>query len=172
MINFGFQSGGGGGSTPVVLPYGSYFNRLDQNCALANRPQAMELNSSFFEQFVSIQNDLSGNPTQITVAETGIYNIQFSAQIRKSAGGGTQDIDIWLSKNNVDEPFSATKLTLANNGHYVVGAWNWFVQLNAGEFAEIIWSVTDLSVYLEADSTHVPAIPSLITTICRVDGNS
>ena len=172
MINFGFQSGGGGSSTPILLPYGQYFNRLDQNCVLANTPQAMVLNSSFFEYLVSIGIDGLGNPTQITVAETGIYNIQFSAQITKSAGGGSEDIDIWLSKNNVDESYSATKLTLANNGHYVVGAWNWFVQLNAGEFAQIIWSVTDLSVYLEADPTHKPEIPSLITTICRVDGNS
>jgi hypothetical protein len=37
---------------------------------------------------ITIVNDVSGDPTEITFSSTGIYNIQFSAQLKKRGGGG------------------------------------------------------------------------------------
>lgn len=108
----------------------------------------------------------------INVSQNGMYNVQFSFQIVKTSGGGSEDIYIYLKKNGSAIPDTATKLTLANNGHYAVAAWNFFVDLLTGENVQLAWYATAATVVLQADSTPVPgvvpAIPSVIVTINKV----
>lgn len=49
--------------------------------------------------------------SRITLANAGIYNIQFSAQIDKS-DAGNDDIDIWLAKNGANVSWTNTSQTL------------------------------------------------------------
>ena len=60
------------------------------------------------------------NNTKITFANTGIYNLQFSAQIIKTQGGTAEDVYIWFRTNGQDVPNSNTKLTLANNNQFII----------------------------------------------------
>jgi hypothetical protein len=55
-----------------------------------------------------------------------------------------------------------------------VAAWNFFVDLEAGQYAEIMWSVNGTGVdcfYTGTQSSPTrPATPSLIVTVNEVDG--
>lgn len=151
--------------------YGSWFDSTTQT-AIANTPKAMEYNTPEFNLGVSIVNDTFGRPTEITVVNEGIYNVQFSAQTFRSAGGTIEKLWIWLRKNGIDVPYSSTQLTFKNNTEYQVSAWNFFVPLLAGENCQIMWAVTDIRIELVTIpptlSPIVPDTPSVLLSVTRL----
>jgi hypothetical protein len=155
-------------SAPAPV-YGSFYD-MNTFSTLGSVEEFMEFSSSAGSSDVSIVNNGLGNPTQITVAQTGTYNIQFSAQLTKT-GGTVADVNIYFKKNGVNVGGSNTIVTLANNNHYVVAAWNIFIQLNAGQYAEIVWYTTNANVQLTSIPVAVPpvdTVPSVILTVNKV----
>jgi len=168
----------GSGSEPtwvtpayVVPSYGSFYDTTTQT-TVGNENLAMKFNTTDTSSTsgFSITNDTLGRPTRITSTVTGIYNVQFSAQLHKTSTGPAQQVYIWFRVNNVDIPNSATVLTLANNGDFLVAAWNFYTPLTAGQYVEIMWRATASNIELQRNTTipSVPGIPSVIATIEKV----
>lgn len=110
--------------------------------------------------------------SMIQVANSGVYNIQFSAQLEKTSAN-KEDVDIWFRKNNVDVPWSATTIVVEGSSEKQVAAWNIFLSMDTNEFAEIVWHTADTNVKAVAvsgitDPVH-PSIPSIILTVNNVD---
>jgi len=109
---------------------------------------------------------------KFTVSSGGTYNFQFSLQLDKLQGGSSENIDIWLSKNNVDVDWSNTRLTLANNNSLLVAAWNLVIDLNANDYLELKINVTSSEIILRSitsiTSPNRPSIPSAIITVVQV----
>lgn len=151
--------------------YGSWYDSLTQS-AVVNTPTAMRYNTPDFNNGVTVVNDAFGNPTKITVASASVYNVQFSAQTYRTAGGTTEKLWIWLRINGIDVPYSSTQLTFKNNTEYQVQSWNFFVPLGAGENCQIMWAVTDIRIQLVTIvPTLVPIVPntpSVILTVTRL----
>lgn len=113
--------------------------------------------------------------SKITVVKDGLYNIQFSAQFANT-DASEYDADIWLSVNDVDVANSNTQITVpkkhgAVNGH-CVAAWNWFIELRGGDYAEIRWRAENSALFIEYIGTQTapirPAVPSVIATVSFV----
>jgi hypothetical protein len=160
-------------STPTYLTpvYGSFYDVTNQT-TLGAAFELMRFNSIDFSSFgVSIVNDGLGDPTEITFTVTGVYNIQFSAQLEKT-GGTAATVYIYLVKNGTIVPNSNTAITLANNNHLVVAAWNFFVDISAlPTYYQIGWYSTSADVQLHYDATPVvglTSIPSVILTVNKV----
>jgi hypothetical protein len=154
----------GPANTPQLerLRYGSFYDTTDQTAAVINTAYAMTFNSTDITQGVYI-----GTPTSRVYVDThNVYNIQFSAQFVNTAGG-THNVWVWLRKNGTDVANSATTLRLQGNNAEAVAAWNFLLDMNAGDYFELMWEVSDLAVALFADpATAVhPAIPSVILTV-------
>lgn len=119
---------------------------------------------------VSITTD-GTNLTNITLANAGVYNIQFSAQLDKTGGGGVAaDVYIWLRKNGVDVSETNTRITLQGANTYTVAAWNFFVTAAAGDKFQIMWASSDANaaiVYI-SPVAYGPVIPSVILTVNQV----
>jgi hypothetical protein len=144
------------------LRYGSFYDTTDQTAALANTAYAMTFNSTDITNGVYI-----GSPTSRVYVDTvNLYNIQFSAQLINTAGGA-HNIWIWLRKNGTDVANSATTLRLQGNNTELVAAWNYLLSMNAGDYFELMWEVSDTSVSLFHDvATAIhPDIPSVILTV-------
>lgn len=114
--------------------------------------------------------------SHLVVPNTGIYNLQFSAQF-KNVENAQHDVTIWFRINGVDVPNSATQVTIparksAGIFGYGVTAWNIFLDMTAGQYAEIVWVPTIATLTLEALpaslSPAYPAIPSVIATMNQV----
>ncbi|MBU6287588.1 MAG: hypothetical protein KGS10_05445 [Chloroflexi bacterium] len=150
--------------------YGSFYDTTDQVAASANTPYAMQLNSTAEYNGVTIANNGSGNPTRITFANAGTYNIQFSAQLHDDGGGGGggHHAYIWLALDGVDVAESNTRVDVANASPYVVAAWNWIVTVTANQYAEIMWQVSSTALRIERDTTPTPDIPSVIATAQQI----
>jgi len=151
---------------------GSFYDTTTQTTA-GNENLAVKFNNTDLTctSGFSIVNDISGNPTQITAANTGIYNLQFSAQLNRTSGGGAAQTYFWIRINGVDVPETAGTLTLANNGDLLMAAWNYFLPLTAGQNVQLMWrsSVSTIRIlYNTSLYPTIPHIPSVIATICQV----
>jgi proline racemase len=146
--------------------FGSFYSTVDQASLGANLANKMTYNTTAISNGVSIVSN-----SRITIANAGIYNIQFSAQLDKT-DSGDDVVDIWLCKNTNLVDYSNTQTTLVGNNGKHVAAWNFFVNAAAGDFFEICWTSADASVFLNyvaAQTTPTrPAIPSVILTVNRV----
>ena len=144
--------------------YGSFYDTTTQNVVGVNTYQPVRLNTTDLSNQVSI-----ANSSHIVVANSGVYNIQFSLQIDKSQGSGAH-IFIWLSKNGVDVPNSATELAVQGTSSEIVAAWNFVVSASANDYYELMWSSTDDHIQIKARNASgvVPAIPSIILTVVSV----
>lgn len=157
---------GGGISTHI---FGSFYDTTTQTVA-SGAVKAMELNTTDISGGVTIANNTLGRPTRITVNTTGVYNIQFSAQLNRETGGNTKQIDIWLRANELDVPWSNTGLNVQANAKKLVAAWNFFVSLTAGQYAEIMWTQDDaIDILASPAGPNFPETPSIIVTVNKVN---
>ena len=112
--------------------------------------------------------------SQITIANPGVYNIAFSAQMVKNSGNTATHIHIWLAQNGVSVPISASQIGFPSNSVYVVPAWNFFFKTTvANEYVQLKWeinsNVDNAIVMTSAVATgNIPAIPGLIVTVNQV----
>ena len=145
--------------------HGSYFDTTTQTNPVANAVNLFKYNSLVTEQAVT-----RGNPTsKIYVAQTGVYNFQFSAQLDKT-GGAASAVYIWPRINGVNLPDSATKIVIDGPNSEIVAAWNFVLVLQANDYFELAWESSDTNVVIPyvAATGNIPAIPSIILTVVWV----
>ena len=145
--------------------HASYYDTTTQT-----NPVADAVNLFTYDSIVSEFQIRRGSPTSsIFIASTGIYNIQFSAQLDKT-GGGASNVYIWLRVNGQNVPYSATKIVIDGPNNEVVPAWNFLLDLKAGDYFELAWQSPDTAVVIlaEPESGNIPAIPSIILTMTYV----
>ena len=150
--------------TPQLIRhrYGSFFDTTTQTAAAINTPYAMTFNSTDYSQGVT-----RGTPTsRIYVDTLNTYNIQFSAQVNTTVSTD-QLLWIWLRKNGVDVPASAGQVRTKGNGDASIAAWNYLLEMNQGDYFELMWAADDVGVQLQAfaASAFHPSIPSVILTV-------
>lgn len=144
--------------------YGSFYSLTDLQTTI-NTPTPIPVDITDLSNDVSVVAN-----TRVTVARTGIYNLQFSSQIHHRGGGGSgEQIDIWLAKNGVAEPNTATRMIVPNS-RYMVAAWNFFIPLTAGQHVELIYYTDNANIVIEhvPSSGVIPAVPSTILTMTQV----
>ena len=156
----------------LEFPYGAFSSDQDQT-ATANTATLMTLNTTDFASGVSISS------SKITVANAGIYNLQFSTQFQNT-DTAFQDVYIWLRQNGVDIPGSTGFVSIPNkhagtDGHSIVG-WNYFLNMAVNDYVEIYWSVPNVAVtiqHLPASGTPTkPSTQSVVATLSFVSNLS
>ena len=160
------SSGGAG----IRLPYGAFSDFTSQTTT-ANTATLMALNTTDFSNTVTL---VTGS--KLTVANAGIYNLQFSVQVQ-NAGNAPHDIFIWLKQNGTDIVGSTGKVGLParkNPGdpfHDIKG-WNYFLSMSAGDYVQIYWSTTNADVtiqtYAASGTPTKPSTASVVATLSFV----
>jgi hypothetical protein len=152
-------------------PYGAFQDGTDQIAANTTTAYPITFDTTDFSNGVTLSNS-----SRLNVTDSGIYNIQFSLQLANDTNT-SQDIDIWFRKNgtNIDKSNSRYGLAprkSAGDPYHVISALNFFVELNANDYVEIVWRTSDVGAYIEhyvASSTPTrPSIPSAIATMSFV----
>jgi len=109
--------------------------------------------------------------SKITFQNSGVYNIQFSAQFDKT-DAGDDATEIWFAKNGIPLSDSNTTIMLHGNNSKEVAAWNYMLPLNSGDYIQIVWhsNDTDMRLLYQTSGTNPtrPAIPSVIVTAHQV----
>ena len=114
--------------------------------------------------------------TKITVDNTGIYNLQFSAQLDRTTTG-TNIVTIWFAYTGSNIANSATDITITGGSgtNPIVASWNYVLPMSASSYIEIYWSHDDNQddkVEIKAVGTRSgpvrPAVPSIIATLTQI----
>jgi hypothetical protein len=149
--------------------FGSFYDTTSQT-GNANIVLTMNVgNSDPWNNGVSITNG-----SKITIANPGVYNIAFSAQMVKNSGNSATHAHIWLSQNGTDVPISASQVGFPSNSIYYVPAWNFFFKTTAAnEYVQLKWEINSnvnnaVSIQSQTAVGTIPAIPGLIVTVNQV----
>jgi hypothetical protein len=107
--------------------------------------------------------------SDIVITTSGTYKVLASVQCDKTTGGGAGDLEMWVSRNGIAVPNSATRIQINQNTESLM-AVEWFLDIPAGVSLSISLysSTTGLQALAVPASAPVPAIPSIITTILRI----
>ena len=156
--------------------YGSFFDTGTVNLT-ANQTKAIPLRVTDFSNGVSIDLDTLNSPTRIRFHNSGKYNIAFSLQLEKSDSGS--DIStIWICKGSgsgtcSNVSWSATDIYLVGNAARQVAAWNFFVNVDANDYFQLLiapGTSTATSIVTSAAQSNPtrPEIPSTILTVNQI----
>jgi hypothetical protein len=160
------------GGALLQFPHGAFSSDQDQTTT-ANTATLMTLNTTDFSN-----GGVTIASSKITVEIAGTYNLQFSTQFQNT-DNQIQDISIWLRQNGTDIPGSTGYVSIparksaaaGEEAHEIIG-WNYYVELNAGDYIEIWWSATLASVTIQAYPASIspvrPSTQSVVATLSFV----
>jgi len=157
------SSGGAG----IRLPYGAFSDFTSQT-AVANTATLMALDTTDFSNSVTL---VTGS--KLTVANAGIYNLQFSAQLQ-NLDNAPQDVFIWLKQNGTDIVGSTGKVGMparksAGVPFHDIKGWNYFLSMSAGDYVQIYWSTTNAAVTIETyAASGTPTKPSTASVVATL----
>jgi hypothetical protein len=152
-------------------PHGAFQDSTDQTAANTTTAYAVTFNTTDFSNGVTI-----ASGSRITVADAGIWNLQFSIQFTNTTNA-SQDVDVWFRVNGTNVANSNSRFGFAprkgvGDPFHIIAAMNYFVSLNATDYVEIMWRTTDTGVSIEqyaaGTSPTRPTIPSAIVTMSFV----
>jgi hypothetical protein len=156
------------------LPYGAFQDSTDQTAASTTVAYPITFNTTDFSNGVTLSNS-----SRLNVANSGLYNLQFSIQFKNTTSSG-QDVDIWFRKNGTDIPNSNSRFHPparkgSSDPSHIIAALNFFVDMAANDYIEIMWRTENTGVNIEHFGTSTsptrPAVPSVITTMNLVGGS-
>lgn len=142
--------------------YGSFYSTATQTAAVINTATAITYNTTDLSVGVRIGTTTS----QVIVDTEGIYNFQTSIQL-DSTVATDEEFYIWFRLNGADVTDSASQVRVQGNNAEVFVALNYFFNLKANDYVELMYSVSNLGVQLLASGPVAPhpGIPSVILTV-------
>jgi hypothetical protein len=158
-----------------TAPYGAFQDSTDQTAASTTVAYPMTFNTTDFSNGVYLSNS-----SRLNARNAGIYNVQFSVQLQNT-DNAQHTVDIWFRKNGTDITASNSMFTVparksASIYGHLIGAINYFVELVANDYVEIVWRTESTTVSIEQLPTQTsptrPATPSVIATMQYVAPNS
>jgi hypothetical protein len=159
---------GPSGGTYLNTPYGAFQDSTDQVAANTTTAYAITFNTTDYTNAITLSNS-----SRLNVANSGLYNIQFSIQFTNTTNA-SQDVDVWFRVNgtnvaNSNSRFGFAPRKGAGDPYHTIAAMNYFVSLNALDYVQIMWRPTDVGVTIEqypvGTSPTRPTVPSAIVTM-------
>jgi hypothetical protein len=161
---------GTAGGRYIEFPYGAFSSYTSQSTT-ANTATLLTMSNTDFSNAVSLETG-----SKITVANAGVYNLQFSVQV-ENLDNAPQDMYIWLKQNGTDITGSTGVIGLparknpGDPSHDIKG-WNYFLSMNASDYVQIYWSTSDVDVtiptYAASGSPTKPSTASVVATLSFV----
>ena len=154
-----------------VPPFGSFYDTTDQSVTTTTNAYPMTFNTTDLSNGVTVTNN-----SRLTVSTAGTYNVQFSAQL-VNVDNAQHDVSIWFRKNGSNIADSNSEFTVparksASIPGKLIAALNFYIELNANDYVEIMWATntTDVTIeHLSAQSSPTrPVTPSIIATLNHV----
>ena len=158
-----------------TAPYGAFQDSTDQTAASTTVANPMTFDTTDFSNGVYLSNS-----SRLNARNAGIYNVQFSVQLQNT-DNAQHTVDIWFRKNGTNITASNSMFTVparksASIYGHLIAAINYFVELAANDYVEIVWRAESTTVSIEQLPTQTsptrPATPSVIATMQYVAPNA
>ena len=158
----------------INTPYNQIVSNSDQTAASVANAYAITYDTTDFPDGISVVSN-----SQITFAQTGIYNIVYSIQL-KNTNNDLETVDIWFRKNGTDIANTNTRFAIparksTGDPSYLVAVTPIMVDITAAnQYIQIMWRVSNTAVTVEqlpavaASPGVTPAIPATPSVIVGV----
>ena len=152
---------GPAGGQYIDKPNALFFHIDEQLFAAANTAYPLVFDNTYLSNYVRLV-----DTTKVVVDIGGIYNFQLTAQAL-SASSSAKTIYLWIRRNGTNIGYSTRAATLSNNSQYLQIDWSFVIDLQVGDYIEMMASVTDTSLHLhsEAASSQHSGIPAAVMTV-------
>ena len=159
------------GTRYLSAPNGAFQDSTTQTAANTTTAYVITFNTTDFSNGVTM---VSGS--RFTVEHAGMYNLQFSIQL-ENLTTAIESIDIWFRQNGTDIPASNSRFGIsarkgAGNPSHLIAGLNYFVEMQADDYIELVWCTTDvlakIVAYAAGTSPTRPSVPSVIATMTYV----
>ena len=143
--------------------YGAFYDTTTQTAGTINTATLITYNTTQLSMGVYVDSVVT---SRVYVDTNGIYNFQTSIQL-DSTVATDEEFYLWFRQNGVDVVDSASQVRVKGNNAEVFLAINFFFDMKAGDYVELVYSVTNLGVRLLASGAVAPhpGIPSIILTV-------
>ena len=148
----------------LSTPNGKFYSTVDQSAGLTGTAYAIQFENTYLGEALSVASN-----TQIPPTYSGVYNFEVSAQLTSSSAGA-KTVDIWVKRSGTDVTNTAKQHVLSGSGSIDAFNYNFTIDVQAGQYIEIMWATTDTNVSLnhQAASSPTPVIPSAIASVFLV----
>ena len=163
------------GGKYINNPYGAFQDGTNQVAANTTTAYPVTFDTTDFSNGVTLSNS-----SRLNVSQPGIYNLQFSIQI-KNTTNSSADVDFWFRKNGTDIAKSNSRFGISarkssGDPSHAIVALNFFVSMAANDYLQIVWRTSDVAVTIETfaagTSPTRPSVPSVIATMSFVSNLS
>jgi len=153
-----------------IVPRGAFQNDADQTFGAANTPTVVAFST------VDSAYGFSLASNRVTITNAGTYNVQFSLQFA-NMDSQIHEVTVWLRKNGTDITGTGSKYAVVSShggiDGYLIAVANFFIDVAASDYIELICSTTSTQVYLERYTASTspftrPSIPSSVITFTLV----
>jgi hypothetical protein len=154
------------GGVFISNPNGLFFDTGDQPIAVINTAQPVRFNQTYLNSGISINGVTT---SEITVANSGIYNFQFTGQLR-STSGSNKVVFVWLRRNGTNVGYSAHEYSVSGSGKELEVTANFNIDLQAEQYIQIMIAAdsTDLQLDTVAPTSPHPGIASAVVAVSFV----
>lgn len=163
LRNITEQLVGPNGGQYIDCPNGLFFSTDDQPIVSANVAQPIDFPIEYLNNAVRVN---SGTDSRVYVDVGGVYNFQFSGQLRSNSGSAKQ-VYIWIARNGTDIGYSTHQYTVSGGNTHLNISWNFNIDLDVGEYVEMQWASDDVDMSLEAAAATAPhpGMPSAVMAV-------
>jgi hypothetical protein len=154
---------GPNGGQYIDFPNGLFFNTDNQTLVATNTAKAVEFPLTYLGNAVEVN---AGTESRIYVSVGGVYNFQFSGQLRSGSSSAKQ-IYVWIVRNGIDIGYSTHQYTLSGSNQHLNISWNFNIDMQAGDYLELEWAAdsTDVTMEATAATSPHPGIPSAVMAV-------
>lgn len=158
------------GARFLSSPHATFYDTTSQYASAPNTPTYVHFNSEYLTN--SVYKDRTDD-TRVYVTHAGIYNFQFSLQITQTSAS-VKYLWIWFARNGVFAPFSGNEFAVSGSEPEMIAGLNYFVEMQPGDYFQLVWMVSDVSVHIASIALPSPApqSPSAILTVNFVSESS
>ncbi len=163
--NINLLTGADGGRF-IDSPNGLFWDNGDQTLTTVNVAQPVRFNQTYLDNGMFIN---GATTSEITVTYSGVYNFQFNAMLR-STNASSKIAYIWIRRSGTDIGYSAREYLISGSGGVLEINWNFNIDMQAGQYIQIMWAGDDTNMTLDAiapTSPH-PGVPSAVIAVTFV----
>jgi hypothetical protein len=147
--------------------YGEFTRTTDLTAAVTNTAYAIPLDTTEIAEGVTLE----GSPlTRLKVPQSGLYQFTVRYQLT-STNSSSKNARVWFRRNGTTDYANSTAISsLDSNGGFATITVSEFFSLQANEYLELMWAVsnTSLSLTAAAATAYAPASAAVIVTVTQI----
>lgn len=142
---------GSNGGQFIDCPNGLFFDLGTYSPAAINTGYPLEFKVAYLSNAVRVVDN-----TKITVDIAGVYNFQYSSAVT-STNASLKTVWVWIRRNGTDVGYSTNEYTVSGSGTDTIISWQFNIDLDIGEYIEMVWGADSTNVQIATTPPTPPA---------------